>query len=101
MRFFLLAAIIFIATSNNAEANCDVTYSSDTAFNTIVCADDQTMTVNEGVTLSQSSGQSNWINIIGEENFTLVNNGTIDPGQSNAWQAEGELSSQRMLFAET
>tara|TARA_A100000164_G_scaffold55884_1_gene44452 strand:- start:24 stop:2201 length:2178 start_codon:yes stop_codon:yes gene_type:complete len=87
MRIFLLAAIIFIVTSNNAEANCDVTYSSDTAFNTIVCADDQTMTVNEGVTLSQSSGQSNWINIIGEENFTLVNNGTIDPGQTNAWQA--------------
>ena len=27
------------------------------------------------------------INIVGEENFTLVNNGTIDPGQSNAWQA--------------
>ena len=87
MRFFLIAAIIFIVKSNNAEANCDVTYSSDTAFNTIVCADDQTMTVNEGVTLSQSSGQSNWINIIGEENFTLVNNGTIDPGQTNAWQA--------------
>ena len=64
MRIFLLAAIIFIVTSNNAEANCDVTYSSDTAYNTIVCADDQTMTVNEGVTLSQSSGQSSWINII-------------------------------------
>ena len=57
--------------NNKAEANCDVTYSSDTAYNTIVCADNQTMTVNEGVTLSQSSGQSSWINIIGEENFTL------------------------------
>lgn len=87
MRFFLLAIVIFISASNNVEANCDVTYSSDTAYNTIVCADDQTMTVNEGVTLSQSSGQSSWINIIGEENFTLVNNGTIDPGQTNAWQA--------------
>ena len=87
MKFFLLAIVIFIAASNNVEANCDVTYSSDTSYNTIECADNQTMTVNEGVTLSQSSGQSSWINIIGEENFTLVNNGTIDPGQSNAWQA--------------
>ena len=85
---FLLFAIISIFISNNAEANCDVTYSSDTAIsNTIECADNQTMTVNEGVTLSQASGASGMINIVGEENFTLVNNGTIDPGQSNAWQA--------------
>ena len=87
IRYFFLIGIMFILFNNKAEANCDVTYSSDTAYNTIVCADNQTMTVNEGVTLSQSSGQSSWINIIGEENFTLVNNGTIDPGQSNAWQA--------------
>ena len=88
MKIILSVAIIFIISIKNANANCDVTYSSDTAIsNTIECADNQTMTVNEGVTLSQSSGQSSWINIIGEENFTLVNNGTIAPGQSNAWQA--------------
>ena len=85
---FLLFAIISIFISDNAEANCDVTYSSDTAIsNTIECADNQTMTVNKGATLSQASGASGMINIVGEENFTLVNNGTIDPGQSNAWQA--------------
>ena len=87
-KYFFLVVVVFIISHNNAKANCEVTYSSDTSIsNTIVCADDQTMTVNEGVTISQASGASGMINVVGEENFTLVNNGTIDPGQSNAWQA--------------
>ena len=57
MKIILSVAIIFIISIKNANANCDVTYSSDTAIsNTIECADNQTMTVNEGVTLSQASG---------------------------------------------
>ena len=88
MKIILSVAIILIISIKHANANCNVTYSSDTSIsNTIECADNQTMTVNEGVTLSQASGASGMINIVGEENFTLVNNGTIDPGQSNAWQA--------------
>ena len=88
MKIIISVTIIFIISIKNVNANCNVTYSSDTAIsNTIECADNQTMTVNEGVTLSQASGASGMINIVGEENFTLVNNGTIDPGQSNAWQA--------------
>ena len=81
MKIILSVAIILIISIKHANANCNVTYSSDTAIsNTIECADNQTMTVNEGVTLSQASGASGMINIVGEENFTLVNNGTIDPG---------------------
>ena len=50
MKFFLLAAFIIIAFNNKVEANCNITISSDTTQGSLDCADDQTMTVNEGVT---------------------------------------------------
>ena len=76
MRFFLIAAFILFFTSNNAEANCNITISSDTTQGSLDCADDQTMTVNEGVTWAGTVVKM--IDVEDDDGFTLNNNGTID-----------------------
>ena len=76
MRFFLIAAFILFFTSNNAEANCNVTIDADTTQGSLDCADDQTMTVNEGVTWAGTVVKM--IDVEDDDGFTLNNNGTID-----------------------
>ena len=76
MRFFFFAAFILFFTSNNAEANCNVTIDADTTQGSLDCADDQTMTVNEGVTWAGTVVKM--IDVEDDDGFTLNNNGTID-----------------------
>ena len=76
MKFFLLAAFIIIAFNNKVEANCNITISSDTTQGSLDCADDQTMTVNEGVTWAGTVVKM--IDVEDDDGFTLNNNGTID-----------------------
>ena len=85
----LLVTFIFIFLGNNAKASCNVTFSSDnTPTSNMVCADDDTLTVNEGVTLTldanyridtRGSGSGHGQTPVGDgaDNFTLINNGTI------------------------
>ena len=76
MRVFFFAVFILFFTSNNAEANCNITISSDTTQGSLDCADDQTMTVNEGVTWAGTVKKM--IDVEDDDGFTLNNNGTID-----------------------
>ena len=76
MRIFFFAAFILFFTSKNAEANCNRTISSDTTQGSLDCADDQTMTVNEGVTWAGTVKKM--IDVEDDDGFTLNNNGTID-----------------------
>ena len=74
--YFFLIGIMFILFNNNAEANCNVTISEDTTQGSLDCADNQTMTVNEGI--SWNSTAQKMIDVEDDDGFTLINNGTID-----------------------
>ena len=76
IRYFFLIGIMFILFNNNAEANCNVTISEDTTQGSLDCADDQTMTVNEGI--SWNGTVERMIDVEDDDGFTLINNGTID-----------------------
>ena len=76
IRYFFLIGIMFILFNNNAEANCNVTISVDTTQGSLDCADNQTMTVNEGI--SWNGSVLKMINVEDDDGFTLINNGTID-----------------------
>ena len=81
IRYFFLIGIMFILFNNNAEANCNVTISEDTTQGSLDCADDQTMTVNEGI--SWNGTATNMIDVEDDDGFTLINNGTIDSTTHN------------------
>ena len=74
--YFFLVGIMFILLNKEAEANCNVTIDADTTQGSLDCADDQTMTVNEGVTWAGTVGKM--IDVEDDDGFTLNNNGTID-----------------------
>ena len=81
IRYFFLIGIMFILFNNNAEANCNVTISEDTTQGSLDCADNQTMTVNEGI--SWNSTAQKMIDVEDDDGFTLINNGTIDSTTHN------------------
>ena len=81
IRYFFLIGIMFILFNNNAEANCNVTISEDTTQGSLDCADDQTMTVNEGI--SWNGTVERMIDVEDDDGFTLINNGTIDSTTHN------------------
>ena len=81
IRYFFLIGIMFILFNNNAEANCNVTISEDTTQGSLDCADDQTMTVNEGI--SWNGTAQYMIDVEDDDGFTLINNGTIDSTNHN------------------
>ena len=81
IRYFFLIGIMFILFNNNAEANCNVTISEDTTQGSLDCADDQTMTVNEGI--SWNGTAQYMIDVEDDDGFTLINNGTIDSTTHN------------------
>ena len=81
IRYFFLIGIMFILFNNNAEANCNVTISVDTTQGSLDCADDQTMTVNEGI--SWNGTVESMIDVEDDDGFTLINNGTIDSTTHN------------------
>lgn len=81
IRYFFLIGIMFILFNNNAEANCNVTISVDTTQGSLDCADDQTMTVNEGI--SWNGTVERMIDVEDDDGFTLINNGTIDSTTHN------------------
>ena len=79
--YFFLIGIMFILFNNNVEANCNVTISEDTTQGSLDCADNQTMTVNEGI--SWNGTAQYMIDVEDDDGFTLINNGTIDSTTHN------------------
>ena len=94
MKRFLVVVFCLFFYSNSAWATCDTTVESNTSGTAYICGDNETFTVNSGVTVSHTSN-SRPVDANNQDNVTIDNYGTITNTSKNMttdWLGCGQTS---------